>query len=650
MNRVSQSRAAGKARSLTQLNLHDQEPDVTLDPKELTQSGRRESSRPSNRLTFVATWVGTLSLVIRGSLLREAYFLPDDYMLSTRAVENEFTLDYLTRVHTGHFEPIGFAFMWVHAHYATFSWAWASVFLIVCQAVLLVMVWKLLVEMFGSRWLVLMPFTLFCFSPLTVAAFTFLAAGILWLPLMIATAGVMRYHVRYMRDGRIRDARIAWFWLFVGMASFEKIVIVLPFLVIFSLALEGSYRNSIRPTRDMLRRQRPIWIGYTALLAAYCVVYMNGARQAAATADILAPDPRVLFDYVFLTLTRTTIPGLFGGPWSWTGSGGYGLAFVDSPLVFDFITLALIFAVIMGSLLLRRFIALYWLSFLVHLVFAMSMVGISRVPTLGSVFGLETRYLADSVLPLVVVIGCCVMPLVGERNPLTAEGQLLVRPRSHILRWSAVVVTGLIVLVSLNSIARLAPFIGNNPGKEFLSNVRNGLAELPEGAQIVDSPVPGGIMTSFFNEYDWVSRFIAPLVPAEEREALYTRTIYTDPYVMDEDGSFAPMDLGAISASALPEPGWCWSNDNGTIVVPVTPDAYTWHWVVRIGYLSTSELTGMVALGGEPQPVPFNEGLGEVWVSLVGGGSELTVTGVPSDAQICIGDVTVGTPTPSPSP
>lgn len=599
-----------------------------------------------NRLGLAAFVVGLLALTVRASVIRDAFFLPDDYMLTSRAVENDLTLDYLTRVHTGHFEPIGFTVMWLHANYATFSWGWAAVFLLGCQAILFVMVWKLLTELFGRRWLALVPFSSFCFSSLTVAAFTFLSAAIIWLPLMIAMAGVLRFHVRFIREGRRRDAWYALAWMVVGMASFEKIVILLPFLILFTLALEGSYRQSARPTLAMLRRQAPIWIGYATLSVIYVLLYLRGASHDGASSDIDVPPAVDVGDYVALTFGRTVVPGLFGGPWAWTLQPPYSLAYVDSPRLFDWVTWALFLALLVGSLVFRRRIALYWVSLLIYLLSAMAIIAVGRVPYLGAVFGLETRYVTDAVIPIVVILGCCLMPLAGERQPLTAEGAAFIAPRAQYLRWGVLGIAGVVAVLSLNSISRYTEFTGDNPTKAFLAKTKASLAALPDDAQIVDTAVPDGILTALFTEYNNVSRFIAPLVTPEQREDMYSRRTYTHPYVMANDGTFVPMDLGVITATDGP-PGWCWSNEAGTITVPLASDAYVWHWVARLGYLSTSEATGLVALGGEPEPVQFSNGLGEVWVSLVGGGDELTVTGLPADARICVGDATVGTPRPA---
>ena len=125
-----------------------------------------------------------VSLVVRLNVLRDSYFITDDFMLTSRAMESPFGWDYLGRVHTGHFEPVGFAVMWVLAHVAPWSWGAAVSVILVGLLIVSVLVWRLLVELFGRRGLALVPFSLFCFSPLTLPATTWLSAAIIWIPLM----------------------------------------------------------------------------------------------------------------------------------------------------------------------------------------------------------------------------------------------------------------------------------------------------------------------------------------------------------------------------------------------------------------------------------------------------------------------------------
>lgn len=599
---------------------------------------------PKRRLVLAAVTVAALALAIRASVLRDAFFITDDYMLASRAMENTLSLDYLTRVHTGHFEPIGFTVMWLLAHFAPFSWWWASVFLLASQALLSVLVWQLLVEMFGRRYLVLLPFTIFCFSSLTIAAFTWLAAGIIWLPLMIAMAGMLRFHLRYIRDGRSRDAGIALLWFVVGLASFEKILLVLPFTVAFTLALEAIYRGRWRPSIGMLRRQWQIWVGYVVLSLVYIWLYIRGSSGDDASAAMSAPGPGQLGDFIVLSLGRTFVPGLFGGPWSWSPIP-YGLAIVDSPRLFDWVCWALFVAMVIGSLILRRNRAWLWTALAIYLLFSLAIIALGRVAYMGTAFGLETRYLADAVIPVVMIIGACFMPLRGEQSSLTAEGRSVARQFHAIGKPLLAGGLAIFVVLAMHSMAAYSSFSSNNFTRLFVTYMQNSLKELPEDAQIVDTEMPPNVLTPLWGDYNYVSRFIAPLVPEEERELLYSRRVFTNPYIITDQGRFAPMAI-APAATSDPPTGWCFNNTHGEVTVPLTDDLFEWSWKIQIGILTTSELTGVVEFGDDQVPFTVDQGLSQVFVSVLGGGDNVRITGLPPDADVCVGDVQVGNAVP----
>lgn len=599
---------------------------------------------PKSRLLMAAVIITLLALAIRASVLRDAYFITDDYMLASRAIENPLSFDYLTRVHTGHFEPIGFTVMWLLAHFAPFSWTWAAIFLLASQAFLSFMVWQLLVEMFGRRYLVLLPFTIFCFSSLTIAAFTWLAAGIIWLPLMIAMAGMFRFHLRYIRDGNPRDAVIALLWFTAGLASFEKILLVLPFTVAYTLALEAIYRGKWLPTIRMLRRQWHIWAGYVVLSLVYIWMYIRGSSGDDASAAVATPGLGQLGDFIVLSLGRTFVPGLFGGPWSWSEIP-YGLAIVDSPRMFDWVCWALFIGLVFGSLILRRNRAWLWAAMAAYLVSSLAVIAFGRVAYMGPAFGLETRYLADAVIPAVMIIGACFMPLQGEKHSLTPEGE---RVAHQFQPFSQPLIVGglaIFVVLAMHSIAAYSAFSGNNFTRLFVTYMQNSLKELPEDAQIVDTEMPPGVLTPLWGSYNDVSRFIAPLVPKEERELLYTRRVHTNPYMLTEQGRFAPMMI-APAATSDPPTGWCFNNKGGEVTVPLTEDLFEWSWKIQVGILTTSELSGVVEFGEDHVPFAVDKGLHQIFISVVGGGDSVKITGLPPDADACIGDVQVGNAIP----
>lgn len=613
---------------------------------------RRPRARPrlsisptSEPVTFVFLLVTGLALAVRGSILKDAYFITDDFMLSARAMENPLSWSYLTRVHTGHFEPIGFAVMWFLAHLAPLNWGWTVIVLLLGQLFLSVMVWRLLVELFGSRPLTLVPFVIFAFTPLTLPAFTWLSAAIIWLPLMIAIAGAMKWHARYVRVGGWRPALAATAWFVVGLASFEKIAVFLPYIVVFTLAVSPS--TSLRPRSliGLIRRTWMVWAGYLLASIGYLLIYLPGYRSLGNDTPVTAPHTGTLGDFTFLSIFRTLIPSTFGGPWSWQRVS-YALGIVDSPRAFDWACWVLALLLIVTSIILRNRIARSWAALIVYLLGSIATVAMGRVAYGGSIVALETRYLADAAIPLVVTIGCCLLPLRGEHEPWTDAGrQLRTRLPRHAAPAVGVAWAALVIALSFNSMNGYAAITGSNPSRAFVTATRDSLQSLPQEAQIYDTELPGQIIGPIFGDYNLVSRYLSPLVSRERDQDTRTRSSYTTPYVMDANGSLRPMRVQA-AAEASPFLD-CWVVNDGRITVPLTTALFPWGWAVRIGYLSDQDFDATVQLGKGTVAAHFAEGLGEVYVRTTGAGDRLLITGVPSSAKVCVGDAQVGTPVPA---
>ena len=585
-----------------------------------------------------------VSLVVRLNVLRDSYFITDDFMLTSRAMESPFGWDYLGRVHTGHFEPVGFAVMWVLAHFAPWSWGAAVSVILVGLLIVSVLVWRLLVELFGRRGLALVPFALFCFSPLTLPATTWLSAAIIWIPLMASVAGVTRHHVRYLRTGRPLSAVGAVIWLVVGLLAFEKTLVVLPYLVVLTLAVLPQMR--IAPD-DVWRRVKStwlIWAGYLVTSAVYLFVYVGSLARDEGRASLFVPSLSQVWDFTYLSVFRTLIPASVGGPWRWQPVG-YGGALVDSPRFFDWLALAIAAAVIVGSLALRRHMARHWAALLTYLVFSLGILVAGRVALGGAIMALETRYLADAAVPLAVVIGAALMPLKGEKDawlPVADTLRAQWSRRSRNIAGS--VVLGVILVLSLHAMNAYAAISSTNPYRAFVENVRASYGGLPAEAEIYDTALPVDIVGPIFGEYNLVSRFIAPLQTPDERAALMARTQFSTPYYLDSNGQFQRMRVEG-SASPTPVAGVCgWNAEGGRVDVPLGSPAFPWGWAVRVGYLADRDTSATIRLGEAEQEVQLHEGLGEVFVNLVGGGNSVVLDGIDPSANVCVGDVQVGNP------
>jgi hypothetical protein len=631
---------------------HDSPPAVSPGPKHADPADRRfkspEDGTPwlaRNPLRSAFLLVTLLSLAIRASVLKDSYFITDDFMLSTRAVENPLSWSYLTRVHTGHFEPIGFGAMWLLTHLAPLNWGWTVVGLVAGQLLLSVLVWQLLVELFGRKPLILVPYIVFSFTPLTLPAFTWLSAAIIWLPLMIATAGATRWHVRFVRSGRPRHAAAAVAWFVVGLASFEKILLFLPFVVVLTVAVEPQMRISPSTLVALVRRTAWVWVGYGIALAAYLAIYLPGVRSAGNASPVTAPSPGPLSDFVFLSVFRTLIPGVFGGPWSWQPAN-YGLAIVDSPRAFDWACWIAALLVVVGSLVLRRNVGRFWTAFLVYLLGSIATIAVGRVAYGGAIVALETRYLADAAVPLVITLGACLLPLRGEADPWTPQAHRLASRVPPVQRLGALAgATSVMVALSIHSIGGYAGFSTANPARAFVANTRASLATLPEGVQVYDTEMPAPIIGPLFGDYNLVSRYLAPFRSDRARVESYGRRSFDRPYVLDASGRVVPMKVDVAASSTTPA-GQCTPAAGGTATVPLNVALFEWGWVVRLGYLADADATATVELGAGRETVTLREGLGEVYVSVVGAGDAVRLMDVPRGVAVCVGDVQVGKPVP----
>lgn len=594
---------------------------------------------------FAFLLVTVLALAVRASILKDAYFITDDYMLSARAVENPLSWGYLTRVHTGHFEPIGFAVMWVLAHAAPLHWGWTVVAMLAGQLVLSVMVWRLLVELFGSRPLTLAPYVVFAFTPLTLPAFTWLAAAIIWLPLMIAIAGALRWHVRYVRTGGWRPAAGAIAWFVVGLASFEKIAVYIPFAIAYTLAVSPATQWRLRSLWHLIRRTWIVWVGYAVAGVVYLAIYIPGYRSLGNATPLTAPQGSTLWDFAFLSVFRTLIPATFGGPWSWLQIS-YGLGVVNSPRAFDWLCWLAAMAIVVGSLLVRRRSVRFWAALAIYLLGSMATVAVGRVSYGGSFVALETRYLADAAIPLVLALGACLMPLRGEDRPWTAIGQ---RRAETTPRRTGMIALGIgclvVVGLSFNSMNGFANIAAANPTRSFVATTRASLATAPADVQIFDTEMPDPVMEMLFGDYRMVNRYLSPLIGVERAAEIRARRTYATPHILDRSGALVPMAVQTYATGASHQ--GCWVVTKSRVTVPLTGKMFQWPWAVRLGYLSSQEFTGTVTLGDASQEVTFAEGLGEVYLRLDTAGDKLKVTGIPSGADFCVGDVQVGTPVPA---
>lgn len=582
-----------------------------------------------------------ITLSVRFSIIRDSFFSTDDFALTTKALENH-GWGFLTEIWNGHFFPFGLAVMWLLAHVAPWNWGATALLLIVGELVVAVLVWRLLTELFGRRLLVLAPFAMYCLFPMTAPGFTWLTAALVLLPLMAALAGALRHHARYLRLGKRRDVAMATLWVLFGMASFEKILIFFPFVVVLTLALSPQTAIRPRPLLALIRRTWLIWVSYLATAVAFVLLYITRSGPRDGTALVTMPSTGIFWDFVNVGVLRTFVPGVFGGPWTWSTEG-----LVDSPRAFEWTCWILALVVVGGTLMLRQRIGRAWLALGVYLLCSLVVVAVGRLQYYGAPTGLAARYLSDAVLPLTIVVGMCLMPRRDEENVWLPLAQSVSTRIPRPVRVGVGSAASLVVVaLALHSLSGFATHATATPYRAFVLNAQASLAKLPASAQVYDQSLPVGVVGPLFLEYNLASRFLAPVATAKRRHEMYTLKSYTNPYYLTEDGHFVPMTVAGTKSPA-PLPGLCgWLSKAGQIAVPLTGSAYEWNWAVRVGYLADQDTQATIVLGKDRQTVQLHRGLGEVYLPMVGGGNEVRVEGLNPQAKVCVGDVQVGTPAP----
>src|SRR3954451_20115927 len=112
---------------------------------------RRWRTGLANPVVMVAALLIAASLAIRVLVLRDSYFVEDDFLFMGDAYEHGLTFDFLFRVHKGHLMPGALGLTWMLARISAYNWLLVSAVTLAAQAAVSVMLLRLLARMFGMR-------------------------------------------------------------------------------------------------------------------------------------------------------------------------------------------------------------------------------------------------------------------------------------------------------------------------------------------------------------------------------------------------------------------------------------------------------------------------------------------------------------------
>jgi hypothetical protein len=418
-------------------------------------------------LAMVAT-----QFLVRLVIVPQAYWWEDDFFHLAEARTKGLTSDFLVSDYNDHLEILPNFLWWLLTRVTGSSWAPAAVLILVFSVAASAMMFALLRELFGSRPAILLPFAAYLFSPLFLAAYTWLAACIDSLPMQVALLGTAWAMIRLDRTGRRSWWALALVLHVVGLLAWEKGALVLP----FALGLQLLVVDAGQPVRERLRSLRRHWLAWLSqvvVLAAYAVVYLTvidgSERQSVSGVDYLGA--------VRTTMFRVLVPGLFGAPWK--RGDAVNTVYPDPGAA-----LAAVFAVLLGVLVVLSFVrtgraaAGPWLLAAAYVGADIGLMLWGRAGFL-SLVARDPRYITDAV-PVVLV--CATAAFLGARTGARASWT-----------WRSLIPAGAVAAAvsagSLLTTFQLAPVVQHDYARNYVEGVLV-RADPDPGTSIIDTKVP----------------------------------------------------------------------------------------------------------------------------------------------------------------
>jgi hypothetical protein len=587
----------------------------------------------NNGVTVAALILIAIQLVWMAVLLAHFYFRQDDYYFLDKALAHRLSWSYLMSVDAGHMLPLGFALAWAMARISLYNWPLTSLLILALLAATCLALLRVLRTLFGNRPAILIPFTVFVFSPLSLAAVTWWAISLEILPLELAIFMAVDAHVRYLRGGRFRSALAAVGWLLFGMAAMDKgaVVPLLLFALTSAFFVEGRWAvAAVRAARRYWRA----WVLYGALLAGYGVVFviqLFGSGNSTAS-----PGAASLAHFASTLVGVTLVPGLLGGPWQWQSLAS---AMANPPVALQQLSWVVAALVVIVSSGYRRHAWRAWAILFGWLMAAdIVPVAVGRLAMLGAGFanlvGLQVRYVADTVAVFVLCLGLAFLPLAGEQTVrrFRLPAGTAAETRREIVRSAraaTAVVLAIFLAGSFWSLQSLEGITHTEAARSYIATAQAAIARAPHGTVIIDAPTPVMIMDPFFfhpsGNTSYVIGAMARDTPARHLSWIASpHGVLPNLMIFDAQGRLRRAMLAGASSGPPPHGQRCWSVTTRGTSVPVHAALFPWAWTVRLDYAGPAAVLAL-RLGGKWAEMALPAGTHAIYVPLAGSGKQITV-------------------------
>ena len=595
--------------------------------------------RRPDRLVLAGVGLVLLQLGFRGWALWGSWFYFDDLAFMSRAANQPFDAAYLTESYGGHLMPAGFALTRLLNDVAPFEWLpWAAT-LLALQAFAGFGMLRLLLSMFGHRWLVLGLLAAYLSYVFTLSAGIWWAAGINQLPLQVSLVFGLHAFLAHLRTGRIRPLVAALLWTVAGMAFYEKSLLLVGVYAIIGLCWFASGRTTPERLRDFWATYRPAIVAFTVLGGGYLGIYVAyGLDFSPAESSGQSWGP-LAWNLVMVAFATAVL----GGPLTWQTIDVGSLA--DPSAVAQLGAWVLLGGLVWYAFRTRTHSRRAWLPLVFTMVSNVVLLASARAAVVGPDIAREYRYQTESGALVVISVGLAFLPLLGARE-VNAERPDVPRPYEQ-RSYGVAAVLAVVALATYSSVQYVDRWQDGNPSEPYFGNVEAALTAADEPVPLVDAGLPQTLLWSYRFPENIYSHVFRDLPGAGL--AAYPDTALDNLYLFDDAGRLAPVVIPPIR-SMIPTEGCGYDLASGrTTTIPLNGPVIGGGWWIQLGYGSRAPVTLRVEAGDRSYLVDLPRGLHTLYFEAEGEFEAVRLRaegGRSRSSGLCVGTLDLGVPTP----
>lgn len=581
-----------------------------------------------------------LQLAFRAWALSGSWFYFDDLAFMSRASNQPFDADYLVESYGGHLMPAGFALARLLNDLAPFDWLPWAASLLVLQALAGFGMLRLLLSMFGRRWPVIALLAGYLASVFTLSAGIWWAAGINQLPLLISLAFGLHAFLAHLRTHRTRSLVAALLWTAVGLAFYEKTLLLIG---VYAIVAVCWFTTGTTP-----ERLRQLWEDYRAAVVAFTLV--GGVYLGVYVAYDLdfSPSESTGQSWGHLAWNLVMVafaPAVVGGPISWQSITVGSLA--DPSTLVQLGAWVAVGGLVYYAYRTRTHSRRAWLPLVFTMACNVVLLASARAAVVGPDIAREFRYQTESGALVVLAIGLAFMPLIGAREVNTERPDV---PRPYeTTSYITAAVLAVVAVATVSSVRYVERWQDGNPSEPYFDNVSSALQKADGPVPLVDAGLPQTLLWSYRFPENIYSHVFRDLEGAEA--ASYPDTTLDNLFLFDDEGRLSPVVIPPVRSMEPTDDCGYRAVPGRTTTVPLNGPVIGGGWWIQMGYGSQRDVTVEVVAGDRTYDVDLPRGLHNLYFEAEGEFTAVRITDDrPSDAPpsgLCIATLDLGVPAPA---